>query len=149
MSRVQLTRRIEMARGALFDMVTDPSRWPVFYNNMMSVCEGSRFDQPGDRVGFQYRVLGRLVDAEARLIVLQAPEVVELEAQIPDALTTRQVWEFRNDGEDTLVTARLESDDIAEWFGVPVDRYVVSRSLQGDLSRTLDNLSDLVSSGLL
>lgn len=146
MSSVQLTRRIGMARGALFDLVTEPSRWPLFYNNMMSVCEGSLFEQPGDRVGFQYRILGRIVEAEARLIAIQTSEIVELETQLPDALTARQVWEFRDDADATLVTARLDTDDVTDWFGVPVDRYVVARSLQGDLSRTLENLADLVSS---
>ena len=144
-----MTRRIAMPRDDLFGLVLDPVRWPVFYNNMVSVDEDARFTHPGDRVGFEYRVLGRLVTAEARLSEVSRPENVGLTTRIPGAAASRQWWTFRDEGQVTLVSARLETDEVTEWFGAPLDRYVVARSLQADLSRTLDNLADLVASGLV
>jgi hypothetical protein len=149
LSRVELTRRIGMDREDLFGLVVEPVRWPGFYNNMVSVGESARFAQPGDRVGFEYRVLGRVVTGEARLVEIYPPARVGLEARIPGVLTSRQRWEFVPDGQATLVSVRLETDEVSDWFGVPVDRYVVARSLHADLARTLDNLSDLVASGLV
>lgn len=149
MSRVELTRRIGMEREDLFGLVVEPVRWPVFYNNLVSVAEDARFEQPGDRVEFDYRVLGRVVRAKAQLIEIHLPGSLGLTVRVPGAVTARHRWVFQADGGGTLVSVRLEVDDVTDWFGVPVDRFVVGRALQADLSRTLDNLSDSVAVGLV
>ncbi len=149
MSRLELTRRIGMERKVLFGLVVEPVRWPIFYNNMVSVGEPARFERVDDQVEFEYRVLGRVVQAKAQLIKVHPSESVELEARVPPAVKSRQRWEFRADGGGTLVSVRLEVNDVTNWFGVPVDRFVVGRALQADLSRTLDNLTDLVAVGLV
>lgn len=147
--RVELTRRVESPRDEVFGLVTDTARWPVFYNNVVSVDEDAGFDLPGDRMGFEYRILGRIVSAEARIVAAQRPELLELEVDVPDAVTSRHHWHFEPDDADTLVSVRLEVDEVTEWFGQAVDRFVIARSLQADLRRTLDNLADLVTSGLV
>lgn len=149
MSRVELTRRIGVDRGDLFRLVMEPVRWPSFYNNLLAIAEDARFEEPGDRVGLEYWMLGRRVEAVVLLNAIEPPTSVELEARIPGSVTSRQWWVFHSEGDRTLVSTRLEVEDVTDWFGMPIDRYLVARTLQADLSRTLDNLADLVTVGLV
>lgn len=148
MQKVTETREYAADRKELFDRLTDPAFWPHYYNGMVA-AETERFTEAGDVAHFRHRLLGRLMDGEARLLEFDAPNRIRIEAEVKGMPPVEQDWVYE-DTEDggTRIHAVMTTPEVESWFGRTLDRFVMPRQLERDLLRTLDNVEDLLRVGL-
>jgi len=61
---------------------------------------------------------------------------------------TRQVPPGTGPGEGFTTTVVMGTDEPTSFFGKAVDRMLIPRALERDLSRSLDNLTDIFAVGI-
>jgi hypothetical protein len=146
-AHVEMTRRYPMDRKLLFDHLTDPTNWPTYYNNIIDVEPFERFAVAGDTLTARYRLLGRVVDLEVRLLELTPPDRIRLLASAPGLPPLEQDWIYEEHDEGSNIHARMETPEVDSWLGRTLERFVMPRQMERDLARSLDNIDDLVAVG--
>lgn len=143
MAEVQMTRQFPVEPQKLYDYLVEPTNWPKFYANLVDAEAGS-WSRAGDTVKCKYRLLGRKLDAIARLDSVEPAQEVRFSAIVEGLPDTKQHWQYRDDGDgSTEITVTLSTGETTNWFGKAIDRIVVPRALERDLSRTLDAIEEL------
>ena len=150
MARVELTQKFPVEAQKAWDYMNDPHHWAEWFVNLLSVENpDARWAEPGDRVRFIYRLLGRKLEGECIIDGREAPTLISYTARIPGMPDVHHTWwHLEAPGPMVTTTVVLETEEPTSYFGKVVDRMLIPRALERDLRRTLDNLADLFSMGV-
>ena len=145
MARVEMTRAFDVERGKLFAFITTPDAWPSWYNNCIAVHQANGWARVGDHAELTIRMLGRDVAVRMELdeYTVDTHTRIHTTAQgLPDVV---QAWDLADTADgNTEVTVTLETAEATSFFGRVVDRFLLPKTIERDLARSLDNLEDLV-----
>ncbi len=148
--RIEETRRFPVPRKQVYDYLIDPGTWPLWLAGLIEVLdvEHAKWDEPGDRVQFVYRLLGRRVEGETLLQEIRPAQYARTHVQAPAVGTVTQEWFYSDAAEDSM-TLRVvyETDEPTSFFGKAIDRTVVPRALERDLTGTMANLEGIFAVG--
>lgn len=148
MASVEMSRDYPVDTQQLYIYTTNPRNWATYYNNLLEAT-GSRFDQAGDTAICRYRILGRAVDVSLEVLEA-APEArlrfVGRTQGLPD---TEQDWRYESTATGTRVDVTLHAPEPENWLGRVFDRVVIPRQFEKDLNRTLDNIGELIATGMI
>ena len=148
MAKVELTRHYSTARGDLFAYITEPDEWARWYNNCIAVRRSDAWTTPGDEADLTFRLVGRDIDVsmELREYVPGEHTRVRVRAEgLPDVV---QTWDLENADGGTSMSVVLETEESTSFFGKVIDRFLMPKTIERDLARSLDNLHDQVAIGL-
>jgi uncharacterized protein YndB with AHSA1/START domain len=149
--RVELTRTFPVPRKKAFHYLDDFATWPRWYAGMLEILEpdAAAWDDPGDKVRFAYKLLGRRIEGECTLEEVRAGELVKFTATIPMVGDVHQEWWYRDAGEGAFtLKVAMETGEPTNLFGKVIDKMVVPRILERDLRNTLDNLEETFAMGI-
>ncbi len=150
MAHVELTRTFPVELKKAWDYMNDPHHWADWFVNMLSVeTPDARWAEPGDRVRFTYRLLGRKLEGECTIDEREVPTLISYTAKIPGLPDVHHTWRHvEGEGPSVATTVVQETDEPTSFFGKVVDRMLIPRALERDLRRTIDNLEDMFSMGV-
>ena len=143
MATVDMSREYPTERKALWDQLTDPEQLPTFYNNMIE-ARSERFTEPGDTVDVTYRLLGRNVAGTITLTDIVPGERLHVRGEIKGLPPVEHDWRYEDTDDGTRVSVRLETQEVESWLGRSLDRLLIPRQLEKDLSRSLDNIDTIL-----
>ena len=144
--RVELLRTYPGDAKKAFDYLDDYRTWPTWYTGMLEIIEpdAAAWDQPGDKVRFAYKLLGRRLEGECTLEEVRTAEYVRFTATVAMVGDVHQEWIYGDAGEDTFtLKAIMETDEPTSFFGKAVDKMIIPRILERDLKHTLDHLEEI------
>jgi hypothetical protein len=147
MSTATMAHVYPIDREELFAFLADPANLPRYYNGIVDLTVPARFTEPGDEVTFRYRVLGRTVDARARLLDRDPGVRLRTRSEADGIPSVEHDWHHEDVDEGTRVTVTMATDGVDSWFGRAIDRLVLPRHLEKDLARSLENIEELVALG--
>ena len=148
MSRVHAehahTYPVPLKKG--FDYVSDFHTWPFWYVGVIELVDPELcgWIDPGDRVHYRYKILGRQIDASSVLderIELERTNFRTVSRGFPDVH-----WEYRYAAaghEAFILRVVMETEEPTSFFGRTVDRMLLPRIVERDLTRSLENLHDI------
>jgi uncharacterized protein YndB with AHSA1/START domain len=141
--RIEDTRRFAVPRQEVWDYLTDPATWPRLLAGLLEVTDPTptSWAKPGDRVRFTYRLLGRRIEGELRLEEVIPAQYLKVHIEAPKIGALTQEWFFADAGEhSTTLRIICRTDEPTRFHERPIDRTVIPRAIQGDLTTTLDKL---------
>ena len=148
MAKVELTRHYATERKDLFAYITRPEEWTRWYNNCIAVRRSDAWTTPGDRAELTFRLVGKDIDVgmELREHVPGEHTRVRVRADgLPDVV---QSWDLADADAGTSLSVVLETEESTSFFGKVIDRFLLPKTIERDLARSLDNLHDQVAIGL-
>jgi len=150
MARVEQTRTYPgQVQQTAWNYMMDLHHLPEWYASLTEVIDpDARWSEPGDRFRFVYRLLGRRLEGEAILEEVQAPLILRYTAKTHWVPDVHFQWRHTVLGDGFSTTVVMETDEPTSFFGKAVDRTLIPRVLERDLSRTLDNLADILTVGI-
>lgn len=148
MATVEMSRDYPVETQELFGYLSDVSNWPSYYNNILDAT-GGQFQVPGDTATFRYRILGRIADVSAEVLEGTPGERVRLVARTKGLPDTEHDWRYEPTSTGTTVRVTLHAPEPDNWLGRVVDRVVIPRQFEKDLNRTLDNIGELIATGMI
>lgn len=149
--RIEETRRFPVPPQQVYDYLTDPKTWPLWLAGMLEVedAETVTWEKPGDRVRFTYRLLGRCINGEFHLEEVIPAQYIKVHTTAPAFGTLTQGWFYSDAGEhSTTLRIICITDEPTSFDGRVIDRSVIPRAIQRDLTATLSNLEAIFSLGL-
>ncbi|HEY8103946.1 MAG TPA: SRPBCC family protein [Gaiellaceae bacterium] len=139
MTRVELEHRFATPLRAGFDYITAIENWPAYWPDLVSVDDGSRWAESGDRAKLVLRLLGREFELALTLEQLEPYRFVgysSTQRGLPDAHHERHFTEA-GEGFDYRLVVEYEPRPGARGL---FDRLVVRRAIARALRRTVRNL---------
>jgi len=149
--RIEETRRFPLSRQQVYHYLTDPKTWPLWLAGMLDIenAETATWEKPGDRVRFTYRLLGRRIKGETRLQEIIPAQYIKIQTDVPTVGALTQEWFYADTGEGSMTLKVVyEIDEPTSFFGRLIDRTVIPRAIQQDLTATLSNLETIFALGL-
>ena len=140
---MQVTREYGVGRAQLYDFVADPQNWAMYCNNLDGVDVYA-----GDRATVSYRILGRVLEVDAAVLDARPGRRFHIELRGSELPGATYDWKLEDAQVGTKATVTLEAEPVIEWFGVRVDRLTVPRALERDLTRSLENVEELIQLGI-
>ena len=149
MARVEQTRTYPgLDQRAAWEYLMDLHHLPEWYASLSEVIDpDARWSEPGDRFRFFYGLLGRRMEVECVLDEVQAPLMLRYTAKTRWLPDVHFRWQHTVLADGFATTVLMETDEPTSVFGKAVDRMLVPRLLERDLSRSLDNLADIFTVG--
>lgn len=148
MPQVTAKRSFPAPRKEAFEYLTEPRNWPGFYSNLTDVDEGSSWSAAGDKVVFDYSILGRRVKAEATLEEYVYGELVRHSVRVPGLPDVHQEWVYSDTDDGFAVEVTMNTAVAESFLGRAIDRLLIPKALSRDLERTLENIEDMLSLGI-
>lgn len=150
MATVTKSRSYPVERKEAFAYLTNPSTWPDYYSGIVDIddAEAATFDEAGDTVDFTYSLLGRRIKGSATIDEIREGELVRHTARVSGLPDVHQSWEYRDTDTGFAVDVTLTTEESTRFLGKTVDRFVIPRTLQRDIERTLDKLEDVFALGI-
>ncbi len=149
--RVEIKRRLPVPSKKAFDYLADFRTWPMWYSGVLEIVDpdSAAWDKKGDSVRFAYKLLGRRLEGEAFLDVVEEAEYVKMHSTMPMVGEVSHEWIYEDVDEDefTLVGI-METDEPTRVFGKLIDRMVVPKILERDLTTTFENLEETFALGV-
>jgi hypothetical protein len=149
MLTVEVLRLLPVTPDALFDLMSDFSRWPAFYPDFVCFAGGppSSWQEPGATMTVVTRLLGREVAVEMVLEVFQPGRLVCYQSRqrgLPDAVHRRA---FIAHPEGCVFQASVSYPPRPGVVGV-IDHVLIRPAVIRKLRRAGANLARLVGSGV-
>jgi hypothetical protein len=150
MARIEMTREFPVDLKPAWDYLNDPHHWTDWFANMLGVEDpDAAWEEPGNRIRFTYRLLGRARAGECVIDEREAPVMISCTAEAVGLPDVHQTWRHvASPGPTVSTTAVFETAEPTGFLGRMADRILISRALRKDLGKTLDNLEDIFSRGV-
>lgn len=151
--RIEQVRTYPGDKKKVFDYLNDFRNWPTWRSGIMEIIEPDKaaWSEPGDKVRFAYRLLGRRIEAECILDEVREAEYERYTATSPLG-DMHEEWFYADAGDDGepafTLKGVIETDEPTSVFGRVVDKMVVPRVLERDLIHSLDNFEMILEIGL-
>jgi hypothetical protein len=149
--RTEMSRQFSVPLKQAYDYLMDPKRIPEWRVGVIEMIdpESAFWHAAGDHIKLAYRLLGRRVESECILDEVKEHELVRYTVHTPGLPVLHEAWHYSPMGEDALaVRVVQESEEASSFFGKAIDRMVLPRVLEKDLTHALDNLEDIFSVGV-
>ena len=149
--RVEIKRRLPVSSKKAFDYLADFRTWPMWYSGVLEIVDpdSAAWDKKGDSVRFAYTLLGRRLEGEAFLDVIEEAEYVKMHSTMPMVGWVSLEWVHEDvDEEAFTLVGIMETDEPTKVFGKLIDRMVVPKILERDLTTTFDNLEETFALGV-
>jgi hypothetical protein len=139
--RVDLTRTFPVPAGKAFAFITDTANWNAFFPNFIRLRDPlhAKWNAPGDMVTVVIRILGRAVDVNMTLEVIETGKRVVYRSRqsgLPDARHERRFTALPDGFEFGLGVAFDPRNGLRGLY----DRFLVKPAVAGALRETVDNL---------
>ena len=145
MAKVEMTRQYDVERSELFTFITQPQSWPRWYNNCIAVDESNGWAEVGDEAELTIRLLGRDVAVHMELDEYTVDTHTKIHTTAKGLPEVVQSWDLADGANgSTEVTVTLETSEATSFFDKVIDRFLLPKTIERDLARSLDNLEDLV-----
>lgn len=145
MGTVDVQRRFDIERTALWEHLADPANWPAFYNNMLDARSSGYTAEPGDVVEITYRILGRTISGTVTVLDAEPARRIRLRTEADGLPPVVHEWSYEDAPDGAVdITVRMEHEPVDRLFGRALDRFVVPRQLEKDMERSLDNLQEMI-----
>ena len=135
-----------------FGYVDDFHTWPSWYVGMCEILdpEDAHWHEPGDEVRFAYTLLGRRVEGVAVLEERREPELARFRTEVPGLPVFHFTYEYIPKDRDVFeLDVTMDSEEPTSFFGKTIERTLLPRTIERDIKRSLENLEDIFSAGLL
>jgi uncharacterized protein YndB with AHSA1/START domain len=145
--RIEETREIPVSLKKMWDYGTDPLTFPRWYSGCTEILnpETASWEKVGDTVQVAYTVLGRRLEFPCIIEEYEEHKLIRFVGDLPGALPrAHQTWHWTDLGDDRMeFTVAIEGEDQTNWFGKIIDKMVLPRIYQRDLTSSLDNLAEI------
>jgi hypothetical protein len=134
-----------------FDYCDDFKTWPLRYSGMTEIIdpEEARWHEPGDKVRFAYKLLGRRIEGVASLDDLIDGDLARFHTEIPTLPVVHFAYHYAGiEPERFELRVEVETEEPTSLFGRTIDRMVMPRALERDLRAGMDNLTEIFAAGL-
>jgi hypothetical protein len=134
-----------------FAYIDDFTLWPLWYVGITEIVdpENGAWVEPGDRVRFAYKLLGRHLDCLAILEERRVTELVRFRTEVPGLPVVHFLYDYAEGSARAFVlNVAMETDEPTSFFGKAIDRMLLPRMIERDLVGSLDNLYDIFAAGL-
>lgn len=148
----ELTRTFNIGLKKGFDYIDDFTLWPSWYAGMTHIIEPETgtWDAPGDEVRFGYKLLGRKLEGVAILEEFEEAKLVSFRTEVPGLPTFHFAYHYNEVGTEAFqMKVHMESDEPTSFFGKTIDRMLLPKLVERDLTRSLENLDAIFSVGIL
>lgn len=106
--------------------------------------------EPGDEVRFGYKLLGRRLEGVAVLEEHKDAELTRFHTEVPGLPVMHFAYHYAEvDPEVFDLRVAMETEEPTSFFGRSIDRMLLPRVIERDLTGSLENLEDIFSAGLL
>lgn len=149
-TEVKRTYPVPLKKG--FDYVDDFKMWPSWYVGMTDIIapEEGAWLEPGDEVRFGYKLLGRRLEGVAVLEEHKDAELTRFHTEVPGLPVMHFAYHYAEvDPEVFDLRVAMETEEPTSFFGRSIDRMLLPRVIERDLTGSLENLEDIFSAGLL
>lgn len=149
--RVEMTHEYPVSLKEGYDYLMDVKCLPQWRSGLIEVIhpETTSWHTPGDRMRVAYMVLGRRVEAECTMEENREGEYVRFTTRTPGLPSVAETWHYTPEGDDAFAVRVIqETEEGTSFFGNTIDRMLLPRVIEKDLTRTLDNLADIFSVGV-
>ena len=150
--RTEMTRTYPVPLKKGFDYIDDFRMWPAWYVGMTNIIdpETGAWGAPGDRVKFGYKLLGRHLEGVAILEEWRDAELAKFRTEVPGLPVFHFTYHYLDAGHEAFILkVEMEGDEPTSFFGKAIDRMLLPRMVERDLERSLENLNDIFSVGIL
>ena len=150
--RTELTRTFPVPLKKGFDYTDDFKIWPSWYAGMTHIIEPEtgEWAAPGDRVRFGYKLLGRHLEGVSILEERVDGEMARFRTEVPGLPVFHFEYRFAAAGSEAFVLkVTMESEEPTSFFGKTIDRMLLPKVVERDLARSIENLDDIFSAGML
>lgn len=145
--RTELAHTFPVSLREGFDYLREVGHWPSWYSGLTEILEappGGSWDEPGDTISFHYKVLGRLLDGEVVLKEMREYNLVRSIVSISGLPRVHQEYRYAAADEGSFsLKVVLETEEVRTFLGRVIDRTLLPRIMERDLTRTLENLQDI------
>ncbi len=148
--RIELSRTFPIPVKKGFDYLLDYRTWPNWYSGIMEMLDPdmAAWSEPGDKVRFTYKLLGKRLEGEAVLEEKAEPQFAKLTSKIEGLPPVHQHWKYREAGPEAFVLEVVfEGEEATSFLGKTIDRWVLPRTVERDLKASLENLDDIFMTG--
>jgi hypothetical protein len=135
-----------------FDYMDDFKIWPSWYVGMTHIIEPETgaWGTPGDRVRYGYKLLGRHLEGAATLEEWVDGEIARFRTEVPGLPVFHFEYQFAAAGSEAFVLkVTMQSEEPTSFFGKTIDRMLLPKVVERDLTRSIENLDDIFSAGML
>jgi uncharacterized protein YndB with AHSA1/START domain len=142
MANVQRSVKIEASPEATMALLSDASRWPVWYPGMTEIHIAAPFPEEGGKVTFKVKSAGISMEITETVLDYQPGKLQLL--QMEGMLVGRARWELTPDGDGTDLTTTFDYVLPGGVFGRIADALIVKRMNAKSLNEALHNFKALV-----
>ena len=149
--RVEIKRTFPVPRKKAFDYLDDFHTWPMWYSGVLEILDAdtAAWDKQGDMVRFAYKLLGRRLEGQTFLDEVDDGAYVKMHSTMPMVGEVRHEWIYEDAGEGAFtLIGIMETDEPTKVFGKLIDRTVVPKILERDLTTTFENLEQTFALGV-
>lgn len=149
--RKEISRTFPVPRKKAYDYLVDFHNWPLWYSGLIEILEPdtAAWAMPGDKVGFVYKLLGRRLEGECLLEEMEPAEYVKMTTSMPAVGETHFEWFYSDAGDDSVtLRAIMETEEPTRLFGKLIDKTVLPKFLERDLTSTFDHLEETFAVGI-
>lgn len=137
---------IEASPQRVFDLLTDPARFPEWKRGVIAVqTVRGRLDEPGGSYTALMRVPGRTMVGHFEIAEVQAPYRLEQRGTLPTG-TTVSTDELQPAGNGTRLTFQLLYTLPGGWIASVLDAIALNRVMRREMKRSLETLKRLAES---
>lgn len=149
--RAELTHTYPVPLKKGWDYTDDFTMWPAWYAGMTQIIEPETgaWAEPGDRVRYGYKLLGRHIEGVAILEETIEHELTRFRTETPGLPTFHFEYRLAEAGTEAFVLkVVMETEEPTSFFGKSIDRMLLPRIVERDLKRSLENLHDIFAAGM-
>jgi hypothetical protein len=149
--RTELTYTYPVALKNGFDYLDDFRMWPDWYVGMLGIIdpETCAWAEPGDKVRFAYKLLGRRIEGTTILESWHEAELIAYHTEVPGLPVVHFEYHYSTTEPETFtLRVVMETEEPTSFFGRTIDRMLLPRVLERDLRHSMENLADIFAIGL-